>query len=188
MCYYWSLWLVVAITIMLLMLCQQKLSFLLLDTVLIKPQAFPISTKSSSLQIYYICCSNYSSLKDKWSHNKQSSPMGYQVKSGGITRELNKKPLLHYSSIYTITSWSVLQQCVYLMSIHHTSTLCPITHPHVFSLRPPCFLHVPWCHTFNLHYTCAYYMYTMRNPCPLTSFLTLTPSRLFLILLDLKSF
>jgi len=70
----------------------------------------------------------------------------------------------------------------------HASSSCPITHPHVFSLRPPCFLHVPWHHTLNLHYTCAHHVYTMRNPCPLTSSLTLTPSRLFPILLDPKSF
>ena len=25
----------------------------------------------------------------------------------------------------------------------HASSLYPITHPHVFSLRPPCFLHMP---------------------------------------------
>ena len=124
------------------------------------------------------------SLKDKWSHNEQSSPIGYQVKSGGITRELDKEPLLHYSSIYTTTSWSMLQQCVYLISIHHATTSCPITHPHVFSIRPPCFLHVPWHHTFNLRYICAHYVYTMRNPYPLMSLLTLTPSRLFPILLD----
>ena len=82
----------------------------------------------------------------------------------------------------------MLQQCVYLMSIHHASTSCPITHPHVFSIRPPYFLYVPWRHTLNLHCTCAHYVYTMRNPCPLTSSLTLTPSRLFPILLDPKSF
>ena len=135
------------------------------------------------------CCSNHSSLKDKWSHNEQSSPMGYQVlKSRGITRELDKEPSLHCSSIYTITSWSILQQYVYLMSIYHTSTSYPITHLHVFFLRPPCFLHVLWCHTFNLRYIYAHHVYTMRNPCPLTSFLTLTPSRLFLILLDPKFF
>jgi len=108
--------------------------------------------------------------------------------NGKITRELNKEPSLHCSSIYTNYMWSMLQQCIYLMSIHHASTSCPITHPHVFSLRPPCFLHVPWCHTFNLCYTCAHHVYTMRNPCPLMSFLTLTPSRLFPILLDPKSF
>ena len=134
------------------------------------------------------CCSNHLSLKDKWSHNKQSSPMRYQVKSRGITRELNKEPSLHCSSIYTTTSWSMLQQCVYLMSIHHAPTLYSITHPHVFSLRPPCFLHVPWHHTFNLRCTCAHHVYTMRNLCPLTSSLTLTPFRLFPILLDPKSF
>ena len=114
--------------------------------------------------------------------------MGYQVKSGGITRKLDKEPSLHCSSLYTTTLWSVLQQCVYLMSIHHASTSYPITHPHVFFLRPLCFLHVPLCHTFNLHYICAHHVYIMRNPCPLTSSLTLTPSKLFLILLDPKSF
>ena len=115
--------------------------------------------------------------------------MGYQVKNGGITRELDKEPLLHCSSIYTTISWSMLQQCVYLMSIHHVTISCPITHPHVFSIRPPCFLHVPWHHTFNLCYTCAHHVYTMRNPCPLTS--SPNPnsiSRLFPILLDPKSF
>jgi len=111
--------------------------------------------------------------------------MGYQVKSGGIIRELNKEPLLHCSSIYTITSWSVLQQYVYLMSIHHASTSCPITHPHAFSLRPSYFLHVPWRHTFNLRCTCAHHEEPMSfdvipNP---NSY-----SRLFPILLDPKSF
>ena len=113
--------------------------------------------------------------------------MGYQVKSGGITRELNKEPSLHCSSIYITYRWSVLQQYYSCPNVHVSSS-CPITHPHMFSLRPPCFLHVPWCHTFNLHCTCAHHMYTMRNPCPLMSSLTLAPSRLFPILLDPKSF
>ena len=68
-------------------------------------------------------------------------------------------------------------------------TLCPITHLHVFSLRPPCFLYVPWRHTLNLHCTCVHHVYTMRNPCPLMS--SPNPnsiSRLFPILLDPKSF
>jgi len=56
------------------------------------------------------CCSNHSSLKDKWSHNQQSSPVGYQVTNGGITRELDKEPSLYYSSIYISYMWSVLQQ------------------------------------------------------------------------------
>jgi len=120
------------------------------------------------------CCSNHSSLKDKWSHNQQSSPVGYQVTNRGITRELDKEPSLYCSSIYTITSWSMLQQYVYLMSIYYAFTSCPITHPHVFSLRLPCFPHVLWRHIFNLRCTCAHHVYTMRNPCLLTSSLTLT--------------
>ena len=116
------------------------------------------------------------SLSDEWLLQH------YQVKSGGITRELDKEPSLHCSSIYITYKWSVLQQCVYLSS-------CPLTHPHVFSIRPPCFLHVPWRHTLNLRCTCAHHVYTMRNPCPLMS--SPNPnsiSRLFPILLDLKSF
>jgi len=70
----------------------------------------------------------------------------------------------------------------------HASSSCSITHPHMFFLRPPCFLHVLWHHTFNLRYTCAHHVYTMRNSYPSTSLLTLTPSRLFPILLDPKSF
>ena len=115
--------------------------------------------------------------------------VGYQVKSGGITRELDKEPSLHCSSIYINTKWSMLQQCVSLMFIHHASTSCPLLILHAFILRPPCFPHVPWRHTFNLYYTCAHHVYTMKNPCSLT--LSPNPnsiSRLFLILLDPKSF
>jgi len=103
------------------------------------------------------------SLSDEWLLQH------YQVKSGGITRELDKEPSLHCSSIYITYKWSVLQQCVYLSS-------CPLTHPYVFSIRPPCFLHVPWRHTFNLRCTCVHHVYTIRNCCPLMSSLTLTPT------------
>jgi len=62
----------------------------------------------------------------------------------------------------------------------HAPSSCPITHPHVFSIRPPCFLHMPWCHTFyptllsyviTLHLcrTCVHHVCIMRNPCPLMS-------------------
>ena len=34
----------------------------------------------------------------------------------GITRELNKEPLLHCYPIYISYRWSALQQCIYLMS------------------------------------------------------------------------
>ena len=134
------------------------------------------------------CCSNHSSLKDKWSHNKQSSPVGYQVTNGGITRELDKEPLLHCSSIYITYKWSVLQQYLTDPKVHAASS-CPLLIFPTSTLRPPCFLHVPWCHTFNLRYTCAHYVYTMRNLYPLTS--SPNPnsiSRLFPILLDFKSF
>ena len=114
------------------------------------------------------CCSNHSSLKDKWSYNEQSSPVGYQVMNGGITRELNKEPSLHCSSIYITYKWSVLQQYLTDPKVH-AATLCPLLILHAFTLRLSCFLHMPWRHTFNLHYTCTHHVYTMRNPCPLTS-------------------
>ena len=120
---------------------------------------------------YYIfpyCCSNHSSLKDKWSHNQQSSPVGYQVTNGGITRELNKKPLLHCSSIYITYKWSMLQQYLTDPKVH-AATSCLLLILYASSIRLPCFLHVLWRHTFNLCCTCAHHVYTMRNPCPLTS-------------------
>ena len=71
------------------------------------------------------------------------------------------------------------------------STLCPITHPPCFYLKAT--MSLPQGHhamsmcpdiiLFNLRH----HVYTMRNHCPLTSFLTLTPSRLFPILLDHSS-
>ena len=90
--------------------------------------------------------------------------------------------------LYILLHHGLCYNNVFTCPYVHTSSSCPITHPHVFSLRLLCFLHVPWHHTFNLHYTYAHHVYTMRNPCPLMSSLTLTPSRLFLILLDPKSF
>jgi len=124
--------------------------------------------------ITLLCCGNHQSQRPIVS---QASKSLRWMSSGNFTRELDKEPSLHCSSIYTTTSWSMLQQCVYLMSIHYVSTL-----------RLPCFLHVPWHHTFNLRCTCVHHVYTMRNYCPLTSLLTLTPSRLFPILLDPKFF
>jgi len=120
---------------------------------------------------YVLCCSNHSSLKDKWSHNKQSSLMGYQVKSGDYkrTRQGALTAFIYY--IYTwllvrATTISIqpLSPCRYLMS-YYSSTI-----------RLPCRIHVPWRHTLNLCCTCAHHVYTMRNPCPLTSSLTLSPS------------
>ena len=60
----------------------------------------------------------------------------------GITRELDKEPLLHCSFIYINTMWSVLQQCVYLMSYYSSTMLLPQGH-HVFTSRLPCHIYVP---------------------------------------------
>ena len=105
----------------------------------------------------------------------------------GITKELDKEPLLHCFSIYINTMWSILQQ--YLLA------LISIPLPHVlllihytFTSRPPYHVHVLWHHTLYSLSPCIHHVYTMRNPCPLTSLLILTLSILFLILLDPKSF
>ena len=100
--------------------------------------------------------------------------VGYLVV--GITRELNKEPSLYCFSIYINTMWSVLQQYVYLMSYYSSTMLLPQGH-HAMSMCPDIIL-------FNL----CHHAYTMRNHCPLMSSLILTSSRLFLILLDPKSF
>jgi len=68
--------------------------------------------------------------------------VGYLVV--GITRELNKEPLLHCSSIYINTMWSVLQQCVYLMSYYSSAMLLPQGH-HAMSMCSDIIL-------FNLHH------------------------------------
>jgi len=54
--------------------------------------------------------------------------IGYLVVE--ITRELNKELLLHCSSIYINTMWSMLQQ--YLPALKAS---CPITHPPCFYLK-----------------------------------------------------
>ena len=85
--------------------------------------------------------------------------IGYLVVE--ITRELNKEPLLHCSSIYITYRWSMLQQCVYLMSYYLSTMLLPQGH-HAMSMYPDLILfnlhhhactmytpwgtHVPWCH------------------------------------------
>ena len=46
----------------------------------------------------------------------------------GITRELDKEPSLHCSSIYINTTWSMLQQYVYLMSYYSSTMLLPEGH------------------------------------------------------------
>ena len=93
-----------------------------------------------------LCCSNHSSLKDKWSHNEQSSSMGYQVKSGGITRELDKEPSLYYP-LYIYMAPGPCYNNIYL-------ALKSMHHPHV-------------------HYssTCVFHKATMLLTCALMSYL-----------------
>ena len=57
----------------------------------------------------------------------------------GITRELDKEPSLYCSSIYITYKWSVLQQCVYLMSIliSYYSSTCVF---HKATMLPTCAL------------------------------------------------
>ena len=59
--------------------------------------------------------------------------VGYLVV--GITRELDKELLLHCFSIYVNTMWSMLQQCVYLMSYYLSTMLLPQDH-HTMSMCP----------------------------------------------------
>jgi len=67
---------------------------------------------------------------------------GLSSNEWGITRELDKEPLLHCSSIYIIYMWSVLQQYLTDPKVH-AATSCPLLIHHAFTLRLPCFLHVP---------------------------------------------
>jgi len=59
--------------------------------------------------------------------------VGYLVVE--ITKELNKEPSLYCSSIYINTMWSILQQCVYLMSYYSSTMLLPQGH-HAMSMCP----------------------------------------------------
>jgi len=118
-----------------------------------------------------LCCSNHSLEWHLW-YADFSKALSWLSSSGNYkrTRQGALTALLLYLYKYIVVRATTILTCPYV----HASSSCPITHPHVFSLRPPCFLHVLWCHTFNLHCTCAYYIYTMRNSCPLMSSLTLT--------------
>ena len=60
--------------------------------------------------------------------------VGYLVV--GITKELDKEPLLHCYPIYISYRWSMLQQCVYLMST--PQWLCKTVHPTLTSMCPTC--------------------------------------------------
>ena len=57
--------------------------------------------------------------------------------------------LLHCSSIYINTMWSVLQQ--------YLPALMSMPLPYVLLLRPPCHIYVPWRHTLNLCHICVHH-------------------------------
>jgi len=46
--------------------------------------------------------------------------------------------LLYLYKLHVVRATTILT-CPYV----HALSSCPITHPHMFSLRPPCFLQVP---------------------------------------------
>ena len=117
------------------------------------------------------CCSNHSPERHLW-YAYFSKALSWLSSSGNYkrTRQGALAVLILYIYYRLLVHATTIIICPYV----HVSSLCPITHPHVFSLRPLYFLHVPWHHTLNLCYTCAYHVYTMRNSCFLTSLLTLT--------------
>jgi len=86
------------------------------------------------------CCSNHSpeqhSLFAYFSKalSRLSSSGDYKrTQQGALTVLLLYLYKLHVVRATTILTYPYV----------HASSSCPITHPHMFSLRPPCFLHVP---------------------------------------------
>ena len=118
------------------------------------------------------CCSNHLPEQHLWYANF-SKALSRLSSSGDYkrTRQGSLTVLILYIYYKLLVYATTIITCPYV----HASSSYPITHLHVFFLRPPCFLHVPWCHTLNLHYICAHHVYTMRNSCPLMSLLTLIP-------------
>ena len=55
---------------------------------------YPITHPFDTYMVFFkaFCYSNHSSFKDKWSHNKQSSPVGYQVTNGGLQENSTRSP------------------------------------------------------------------------------------------------
>ena len=74
--------------------------------------------------------------------------VGYLVV--GITRELDKKPSLYCSSIYINYMWSMLQQCVYLMS-YYSSTMCLSWGHHAIYMCPDIILLISAVHVHTMY-------------------------------------
>ena len=75
------------------------------------------------------CYSNHLSLKDKWSHNEQSSLMGYQVKSGGLQENSTRSPRC-IDPLYILQAPSPCYNNIYLAlksmplpHVHYSSTM-----------------------------------------------------------------
>jgi len=107
------------------------------------------------LYLLYILYKNNVIATTRWNstHSMLTSAklsVGYLVV--GITRELNKEPSLYCSSIYINYMWSMLQQCVYLMSYYSSTMLLPQDY-HAISMCPDVIL-------FNL----CYHVCTMCTP------------------------
>ena len=175
LCCYWTLYLVVTTTVELdhlWRLCVTWTPHHLLS--------YSSSITSSELNIKkklkldprykeIYCCSNHSPERHLWyayfskAHRRLSSSGDYKRTWQGALAVL-----ILYIYYRLLVYATTIITCPYI----YISSSCPITHLHVFSLRLPCFLYMPWYHTLNLCYTCTYYVYTMRNSCPLTLLLT----------------
>ena len=120
-----------------------------------------------------VCCSNHLLEWHLW-YADFSKALSRLSSSGDYkrTRQGALAILILYIYYRLLVHATTIITCPYV----HASSSCSITHPHVFFLRPLCFLHVPWCHTLNLCCTCAHHVYIMRNRYLLISLLTLTPS------------
>jgi len=101
-----------------------------------------------------MCCSNHSPERYLWyadfgkALSRLSSSEDYKrTRQGALTALLLYLYKLHVVHATTILTYPYV----------HALSSCPITHLHVFSLRPSCFLHVPWCHTLNLCCTCVHH-------------------------------
>jgi len=133
--------------------------------------SFHFKTTTILSELWTVCCSNHSPERHLWYANF-SKALSRLSSSGDYKRTWQGAlaVLILYIYYRLLVCATTIITCPYV----HASSSYPITHPYMFSLRLPCFLHVSWRHTLNLHYTCAHHVYTMRNRCLLMSLLTLT--------------
>jgi len=86
------------------------------------------------------CCSNHS---PEWhlQYADFSKALSWLSSSGDYkrTQQGALTVLILYIYYRLLVHATTIITCPYV----HASSSCSITHPHVFSLRPPCFLYVP---------------------------------------------